>query len=87
MVRMFVRHPVTDYDAWRKVYDAFDRGSLGVRQHAVYRSVDDSNDITVWHDFDDRATAESFASSDELKAAMTEAGVVSAPNIWITDEA
>jgi quinol monooxygenase YgiN len=53
----------------------------------VYRRVDDPNEITVWHDFDDRATAESFASSDELKAAMTEAGVVSAPNIWITDEA
>ena len=47
----------------------------------------DANDITVWHDFDDRATAESFAGSDELKAAMNEAGVVSAPNIWITDEA
>jgi hypothetical protein len=40
----------------------------------------------VWHDFDDRETAESFAGSDELKAAMAEAGVVSAPNIWVTDE-
>ena len=87
MVRMFARHQVADYDAWRKVYDAFDRGALGVRQHAVYRSVDDPNDITVWHDFDDPATAESFTNSDELKAAMTEAGVVSAPNIWITNEA
>jgi hypothetical protein len=65
----------------------FDRGSLGVRQHAVYRGVSDPNDITVWHDFDDRATAEAFAGSDDLKATMTEAGVVSAPNIWITDEA
>ena len=87
MVRMFARHQVADYDAWRKAYDTFDRESLGVRQHAVYRSVTDPNEITVWHDFDDRATAESFASSDDLKAAMTEAGVVSVPNIWITDEA
>jgi quinol monooxygenase YgiN len=87
MVRMFARHQVADYDAWRKAYDTFDRESLGVRQHAVYRSVTDPNEITVWHDFDDRATAESFASSDELKAAMTKAGVVSAPNIWITDKA
>ena len=87
MVRMFARHQVADYDAWRKAYDTFDRESLGVRQHAVYRSVADPNEITVWHDFDDRATAESFASSDDLKAAMTDAGVVSAPNIWITDVA
>ncbi|MGD8684918.1 MAG: cyclase [Chloroflexota bacterium] len=87
MVRMFARHQVADYGAWRKVYDSFERETLGVRQHAVYRNVADPNDITVWHDFDDRATAEAFAGSDELKAAMTEAGVVSAPNIWITDEA
>lgn len=87
MVRMFARHQVADYDAWRKVYDAFERESLGVRQHAVYRSVDDPNDVTVWHDFDDRATAASFVGSDELKSAMQRAGVVSEPNIWITDEA
>ena len=87
MVRMFARHQVADYSAWRKTYDAFDRESLGVRQHAVYRSVTDPNEITVWHDFDDRATAESFVGSDDLKAAMTEAGVIGPPNIWITDEA
>lgn len=87
MIRMFARHQVADYDAWRKVYDAFDRGSLGVRSHAIYRAVDDSNDITVWHDFDDRASAEAFVGSNELKAVMAEAGVVSAPNIWITSEA
>ena len=87
MVRMFARHQVADYSAWRKAYDAFDRGSLGARQHAVYRSVTDPNEITVWHDFDDRATAESFVGSDDLKAAMTEAGVIGPPNIWITDEA
>jgi hypothetical protein len=87
MVRMFARHQVADYDAWRKVYDAFDRESLGVRQHAVYRNVTDPNEITVWPDVDDRATAESFAGSDDLKAAMADAGVVSAPNIWVTDEA
>lgn len=87
MVRRYARLQVADYDAWRKVYDAFDRGSLGVRQDAVCRRVDVPNEITVWHDFDDRATAESFASSDELRPAMTEAGVVGAPSIWITDEA
>ena len=87
MVRMFARNQVADYDAWRKVYDAFDRESMGARGHAVYRRVSDPNEITVWHDFDDRETAESCAGSDELKAAMAEAGVVSAPDIWIADEA
>lgn len=86
MVRMFARHQVADYSAWRAVYDDFDRASLGVRQHAVYQQVDDANDVTVWHDFDDLETAQAFVGSDELKAAMAKAGVVSAPNIWITSE-
>lgn len=87
MVRLFARHQVADYATWRKVYDAFDRSSLGVRAHAVYRAVGDGNNITVWHDFDDQAAAEAFAGSDTLKSVMAEAGVVSAPNIWITNEA
>ncbi len=87
MVRMYARHQVADYDAWRQVYDAFDREPLGVRSHAVYRRLDDPNEITVWHDFDDQAAADAFASSDELKATMAKAGVVSEPNIWVTAEA
>jgi hypothetical protein len=49
--------------------------------------VRDPNDITIWHDFDDRATAESSMSSDDLREAMTRAGVVRAPNLRLTDEA
>jgi len=52
-VRMYVRHEVTDYAAWRKVYDAFDatRRKLGMTAQAVYRSVDNPSDVTVTHDF------------------------------------
>jgi hypothetical protein len=85
MVRMFARHQVADYDAWRKAYNEFDRASLGVRKDAVYRSVSDPSEVTVCHDFDDRAAATAFVSSDDLKATMTKAGVVGAPDIWITD--
>jgi hypothetical protein len=68
MVRLFVRHPVADYAAWRQVYDGFDeeRQGMGVTGHAVFQSVDDPNDVTVWHDFETREQAESFAASDRL---------------------
>jgi hypothetical protein len=48
-VRMYIRHDVADYVTWRKVYDGFDaeRRGLGVIGHAVYRSVDNPNDVTV----------------------------------------
>ena len=86
MVRMYVRHQVTDYSTWRKVYDAFDKASRGVRGNAVYRGLDEPNDITVWHDFDDREAAESFAGSDDLKTTMAEAGVEGEPTIWFTSQ-
>jgi hypothetical protein len=84
MVRMFVRHEVADYDAWRAVYDGFDRSALGVTGQAVYRSLDDPNDVTVTHDFESEEAARSFASAGELESAMRRAGVTSTPTIWFT---
>ena len=89
MVRMFVRHQVDDYATWRKGYDDFDekRRTMGVSGHAVYRSVDDGNDVTAYHDFDSIDAARSFAGSDDLRQAMQQAGVVGAPQIWFVEEA
>lgn len=87
MVRVFGRNQVADYSTWRKAYDAFDRESRGVRQHAVYRSVSDANEVTVIFDFDDQETAEAFIGSDELRTRMQEAGVVMPPTFWFTTEA
>jgi hypothetical protein len=89
MVRLFVRHKVSNYAKWRKVYDAFDkeRPAMGVLGDAVFRSTDDRNDVTVWHDFATTRKAKAFASSAKLRAAMREAGVRGAPMIWISTEA
>jgi hypothetical protein len=86
MVRLFVRHKVHDYAVWRKGYDAFEptRIKLGAQGHAVYRDVDDGNDVTAWHDFNNLEAAKAFANSTELKAAMKGAGVIGAPTVWIT---
>ena len=85
MVRMFVRHPVADFVEWKKGYDAFDREGFGVTDHAVYQSVDDPNDVTVWHDFEDAGSAKAFAQSEELREAMGRAGVAGEPTIWFTE--
>jgi hypothetical protein len=89
MVRLFVRHPVRDFAAWRKAYDEFDdeRRSMGVIDHAVFRSLDDPNDVTVWHDFETREKGEAFASSERLKSVMQAAGVVGMPSVWFAAEA
>ena len=77
MVRPYVRHPVNDEE----------RRSKGVVGHAVFQSVDDPNDLTIWHDFESRETAEAFASSERLKSVMQAAGVAGAPTIWFVTEA
>jgi hypothetical protein len=89
MVRLFIRHKVSNYAKWRKAYNAFDkeRPAMGVLGHAVFQSTDDRNDVTVWHDFATTRKAKAFASSEKLKAAMRAAGVRGAPKIWFTIEA
>lgn len=88
MVRMFVRHNVADYDTWREVYDsaAQMQAAAGVRGKGVYQSLDDPQDITVWHDFDDVEAAEAFAAAADLGERMTAAGVQGEPEVWLTRE-
>ena len=89
MVRMFVRHTVADYAAWREVYDGFDaeRRGLGVTGDGVYQAVGDPNDVTVWHDFPSREAAESFAADPRLRDVMQQAGVQGQPDLWLTTAA
>ena len=89
MTRLFARHHVEDYGKWRKAYDDFDgqRESMGVTAHGVYRGAANNHEITLWHDFEDLAAAETFANSPHLLETMKNAGVKGQPDIWMTDEA
>ena len=85
MNRLFVRHRVSDYDAWRKVYDEFDatRGAMGVLGQAVFQAIDDPRDVTLWHDFDAVNEAQAFVSSEAVRDVMQRAGVEGAPEVWL----
>jgi hypothetical protein len=89
MIRMFVRHRLADFGAWKKVYDGFDakRRTMGVTGHAVFQAAGDANDVTGWHDFESIDAARRFAESDELRSAMTSAGVAGKPDIWFVTPA
>jgi hypothetical protein len=88
MVRLFIRHSVEDYQAWRKEYDEFDqqRRSMGVTDDAVFQSIDNPNDVTVWHDFDTAEAAQALTSSEELRVAMQHGGVQGEPQIWFVTQ-
>lgn len=89
MVRMFVRHSVNDFAAWKAAYDGFDeeRKSMGVTGQAVFQAVGDPNNVTAWHDFDSIEAAKAFAESPRLREVMQSAGVAGPPSIWFTSPA
>jgi hypothetical protein len=86
MATLFVRHTVTDYDAWRRVYDEFDatRRSLGVTSDGVYQLDSNPNDLTIYHEFASMGAAKAFAASGDLREAMGSGGVVGTPDVWFT---
>jgi hypothetical protein len=87
-VRLIARHPVADYDAWRRAFDALApaRRSLGIIGEAVYQALDDAGDVTVCTDFATAHAARAFDESPTLRAAMQRAGVAATPETWLVRE-
>ncbi len=87
MVRLFVRHQVKDFDTWHGFYKRFAdlRERYGVLSEEVFRGVQDRNDVTISHDFATLADAEKILASEEMQAALAEAGVVGMPTAWVVE--
>jgi quinol monooxygenase YgiN len=86
MASMFVRHKVTNFDNWKREYDAFDKKAHGVIAASVYRDADDPSTIIVTHTFKDVSTAKEFTNSDDLRSTMERAGVQGPPEIWYGED-
>lgn len=81
-----VNHNIADYDTWKAVFDEFNETDRGVLASRINRNVEDPNNITVVHVFENEETARAFVDNPELAAAMGRAGVTSAPRIEIFEE-
>ena len=86
MINTAIRHSVTDYGKWKSVYDTFLPTSAGAKYARVNRSVEDPNTVTVVAGFDTLELAKTFLNNPNLKAKMTEAGIVGSPRIEINEE-
>jgi len=85
---MFVKHKVSDYGNWKRAYDEFAsvRKENGVTGASVHREANDANTVVVTHQFNDLKAAQAFADSEELKSAMSKAGVAGPPEIWFAED-
>lgn len=67
MVTLHIENTVHDYDAWKGVFDKFDRfrADHGVRSYRLSRRVDDGNQITVDLEFGTAEQAIAFRGALE----------------------
>jgi len=86
---LIVRHSVSDYAAWKVVYDEVGalRTSHGCTAEQVLRVPGDPNDVAATHEFPTVEQAQQFAEDPALKEAMGRGGVTSAPRIEIFENA
>jgi len=87
MVLLLARHKVADAATFIAGYTGPNASELraryGVKDDAVWATVQDGNDVLVVHHFDSEAQANAFLAADELKAAMEALGVVEAPKLQL----
>ena len=78
-------HPVKDYAAWRKVFDAAApmQKAMGIIGVEVFQDPSDPNKVIVVDRYPDMDTLEKYLAHPGLKDAMTQAGVTSPPTVLI----
>lgn len=89
MSSVFIRHRVADFTTWKAAFDEHGpaRRAHGLHDSGLFRDEDDADLVTIVLRTDDSAAARQFLASDDLRAAMEGAGVVSAPDVWIAGDA
>ena len=85
MVTVTITHEVKDFAEWKKGFDADEpnRANAGVKLVGLYTAIENSNLVTAIFDAPNADVVKGMLSSPELKEAMKNAGVISAPDVKI----
>ncbi len=89
MATMIVKHKVADFGTWKTVFDSMKpiRQSHGWIGHEVLRDAADPSLVTIINKMRSIDDAKAYGQSSDLKEAMKNAGVLSAPEItYLSDE-
>ncbi len=88
MPALLIRHRVTDYPAWKRVFDEQEstRWSNGCRGGQVFRNADDPGEMLILLAWDDLMRARLYSQSDELLESMKRAGVTDDPDMWFLEQ-
>jgi quinol monooxygenase YgiN len=88
-VPVLTRFKVEDFDRWRAVFEANGErrqsaGSLGTH---IFRNAKDPNEVIINVQWQDESHAAAFYGSQELIAAMQEAGVIGTIEVTYLEDA
>ena len=85
MAWIHIRHRVENYNRWKEVYDmtAEFKREYGWKRYRLFRVGGDPNDLLVMEEFERPEEAQRFLQSEDLKKAMSQAGVVGAPEVLL----
>lgn len=89
MITMYAHFKVQDYAIWRKVFDegAPLRARSGCSGQQIFQSQSDPNELTILTEWKNVDQAKAYATSNDLKEGMKNAGVTSQPDVMFLAEA
>ena len=86
MANIAVQLTIGDYDDWRPVFNKHKQmreEKVGIKSEQVYCDADNPTEVLLWFETADAARAREVIQSDDVKAAMKEAGAVGPPKIYV----
>jgi hypothetical protein len=86
---VLVRHKVSDFTAWKKIYDGHlsKRLEAGLTERNLFRSEGDTNEVLILFEAKDIGRARKFTESTDLRETMEKAGVIDKPDVYILNDA
>ena len=84
MPHVLVRSKVQDFAKWKVKYDEHlsVRKAAGLTERYLFRNADNPNEVILLFETNDLDKARAFASSDDLRQKMQEAGVTDKPDMY-----
>lgn len=88
MPSVFIKHRNKDFDKWKVAFDAHQpaREAAGATGHSLHRDPQDPHVTVLVLHVKDLGKARDFATSDDLRKVMQDAGVEGPPEIWFVED-
>lgn len=85
MIVLHIEHPIPDFERWKKAFDSdpIDRKSSGVIEYRIYKSVSNSNYLTIDLLFNEIKNAEATLKKLEVLWSGVEGTVIAGPKAQI----